>query len=143
MNPALLAFVIVAMGGASYLLASRGAIESEDPGGTQAEEAPPSWIEDPASFYDPPREDLLLAVGTAPGVGNLSMARSRAEMDARAKIAMLLPTSDVDRETVEEPEGSFERVTVDGTVRGSRIVQYWTAQDGTVYALCEAPRPAD
>ena len=92
----------------------------------------PTWVDDPASYYEPRRQDRILAVGRAPLRSLEAAARTAAAVNARAKLLEALD--------VEDDAGGAEGV-VSETIRDSQVLAYWK-EETVLYALVSAPLPA-
>ena len=94
----------------------------------------PSWIDDPASFYGEPRDDLYFAVGKATVAGNLSSGLQMAEMKARAGIAKQQTGSKI------ENMGNETKTSVEAASVGSQRVAQWLSPEDEIYVLMIQPK---
>ena len=94
------------------------------------DKSPPYWTKDPSSYFQPARDDLVVAVGSGSG----PLAERIAMMQARA--GLLNPEVSV------ETRGSSRtiRSSSQGTISGARVVARWVSLTGDLYILMGAPR---
>ncbi len=122
---------------------------------------PPSWIENPESFFGGARQGVLVATGSAKIHGNQSMALNQAMLKARMKLvkakgaatrsstteeARALPNGETERtvrssnsttarSTTTSPSGTITFERVDGTLTGTREIARWTSPEGVLWVL--------
>lgn len=97
--------------------------------------ATPTWVHDPASYYDPPREDVLLAVGRSEVRGSEAMARATAETDARLRLMEAYGRGTFEMNAQRSGGQAVVQTRIQGTMGGVRILAYWTSPDGWLHAL--------
>lgn len=108
--------------------------------GLADQDGPPSWIDKTVWTMTEDGTTWVLGVGSI-RVKNPSLAMSAAEARARAQLSKHLNGVKVERQRTER--GTRVTRSASGQIRGSVILDWYRAEDGTTYALAAAPRPAD
>lgn len=101
--------------------------------GTSPKSGKPSWVDDPESFFEEPREDLHLAVGQARIRGPDPMWRGRAKQDALLKLAKLQEGVSESKRKVGSVE--FTRTKTGGFISGAETLAQWKSSEGVFYIL--------
>ena len=116
------------------------AVKFESKADTATTNRRPCWVDEPASFYDEPRPDVVLAVGVASGK-DARFTRTKARADALNQLAAALHGVQVTRQ-VNGPTGStvVTRTKTSGTVSGARMLAQWMPPEGECFVLMAADK---
>jgi hypothetical protein len=137
----LLLLPLIALGAAGWrMLESRSGAVTET-----SDEDPPAWVAEPGRYFGEPRDDLRLAVGSAPIHGDIEAARRAATTRARVELlrarGRVTTTSSGDADTSSSAgSGVRRRERVEGTVTGSRLLASWASPEGRMWVLVAEPR---
>jgi len=108
----------------------------------------PDWIMKESGAF-PGESDKIFAVGVAQGIRNISLQRQTADNRARANLQAILETyvgrlirdyqratSNMEASSEEIDVQSTQKTIIDGTLRGSQIVdRYLDEKDNVLYSL--------
>ncbi len=113
----------------------------------------PAWVDKGGSAFSGDKAKAFYGVGAASGIKSISMARNTADSRARGEIAKMMKTyvanlyKDYQRATSssQDPNATAEEQDVSNTMKqyteaelsGVDIVDRFTDNDGTVYALAK------
>lgn len=100
----------------------------------------PTWVDDPASYYDPRRPEVALAVGRAPVRGTETTARTAAAVDARVRLLAILGTAPGEVNVQESAGSTTVTKSASGTIRESPVLATWK-DDNVIYVIISTPLP--
>lgn len=93
----------------------------------------PSWVDDPESFFEEPREDLYLAVGQARVRGPDPMWRGRAKQDALLKLTKL--QEGISESKLKVGKVEFTRSKTGGFISGAETLAQWKSPEDAFFIL--------
>ena len=97
--------------------------------------ARPSWVDDPASFYDPPQEGVILVVGKANIRGSEASASQMAQAMARIELMKVQGQAYLRSREQSDSNSTTQEVQTSGTVNVRGTLAEWASPEGVYYVL--------